>query len=37
MNTGLDALVLENHLLLKTEQSPDSAERRDQAAQFAMD
>ena len=37
MNTGLDVLVLENHLLLKTEQSPDSAARRNQTAQLAMD
>jgi carbamoyltransferase len=37
MNTGLDVLVLENHLLLKTEQSPDSAARCDRTAQFAMD
>jgi carbamoyltransferase len=37
MNTGLDVLVMENHLLLKSEQTPQSGATQESHHQFAMD
>jgi carbamoyltransferase len=37
LNTDLDALVLENHLLLKEEQSPRAAGRTAYLSQLALD
>ena len=37
MNTGLDVLVMENHLLLKSEQAPQSGETQGSYVQLAMD
>jgi carbamoyltransferase len=37
LNTDLDALVLENQLLLKEEQSPQKSERTTYLAQFVLD
>jgi carbamoyltransferase len=37
MNTGLDVLVMENHLLLKSEQAPQLGETQGSYVQLAMD
>jgi hypothetical protein len=37
VHTDLDALVLENHLLLKSEQTPAPTERGRYLRQFALD
>jgi carbamoyltransferase len=37
MNTGLDVLVMENHLLLKSEQTPQAGAEQESYVQLAMD